>query len=114
MLRIIAATYNKRGLIMRKHTIMRMCGVLLASSLAAGCGEVESGLEPRLDPATMETESPPSPPKAVYRIIGAATPAAPAAPTMNGIPYNGGPVMTGTVNAYYIFYGNWAASDRTI
>jgi hypothetical protein len=25
----------------------------------------------------------------------------------NGINYHGGPVMSGTVNAYFIFYGNW-------
>src|SRR6185436_1062537 len=66
-LRIIAATYNKKGLIMCKHTTMRMCGVLLASSLAAGCGEDESGLDPMLDPATIGTESPLSLPK---RVIG--------------------------------------------
>ncbi|HXO39057.1 MAG TPA: hypothetical protein VN872_10480, partial [Candidatus Acidoferrum sp.] len=27
--------------------------------------------------------------------------------TGNGINYNGGPVMKGTVNAYIIWYGNW-------
>ncbi|WKE66385.1 hypothetical protein PVT67_03800 [Gallaecimonas kandeliae] len=26
----------------------------------------------------------------------------------NGISYHGGPVMLGTVNAYYIWYGNWS------
>ena len=32
------------------------------------------------------------------------------APTgTNGIHYNGGPVMLGTVNLYYIFYGGWTA-----
>lgn len=28
----------------------------------------------------------------------------------NGISYHGGPIMTGTVNLYYIFYGNWSGN----
>jgi hypothetical protein len=27
--------------------------------------------------------------------------------TGNGISYHGGPVMPGTVNVYFIWYGNW-------
>ena len=30
----------------------------------------------------------------------------------NGIVYHGGPVMLGTVNVYYIWYGNWAGNTR--
>jgi hypothetical protein len=30
-----------------------------------------------------------------------------------GISYHGGPVMTGTVNIYYIWYGNWAGNTAT-
>jgi len=37
---------------------------------------------------------------------------APAAPT-NGISYHGGPVMLGTVNIYYIWYGNWSGNTAT-
>jgi len=29
----------------------------------------------------------------------------------NGIVYHGGPVMLGTVNVYYIWYGNWAGNS---
>lgn len=29
----------------------------------------------------------------------------------NGITYHGGPVMTGTVNLYYIWYGNWSGNE---
>lgn len=39
---------------------------------------------------------------------GAAKPGAGAA---NGINYNGGPVMLGTTNMYYIWYGNWSGND---
>ena len=31
--------------------------------------------------------------------------------TSNGINYHGGPVMLGTVNAYYIWYGNWSGNS---
>jgi phosphate-induced protein 1 len=31
----------------------------------------------------------------------------------NGISYHGGPVMLGTTNAYYIWYGNWSGNSAT-
>src|SRR5258706_10245164 len=31
----------------------------------------------------------------------------------SGIFYHGGPVMLGTVNAYYIWYGNWSGNSAT-
>ena len=31
----------------------------------------------------------------------------------NGIVYHGGPVMLGTVNVYYIWYGNWSGNTAT-
>ena len=31
----------------------------------------------------------------------------------NGIYYHGGPVMLGTVNVYYIWYGNWSGNTAT-
>jgi hypothetical protein len=34
-------------------------------------------------------------------------------PTSNGISYHGGPVMLGTTNIYYIWYGNWSGNDAT-
>ena len=33
--------------------------------------------------------------------------------TSNGIDYHGGPVMTGTKNVYYIWYGNWSGNSAT-
>jgi hypothetical protein len=33
--------------------------------------------------------------------------------TSNGIVYHGGPVMLGTVNVYYIWYGNWSGNSAT-
>src|SRR5713101_5100513 len=31
----------------------------------------------------------------------------------NGIFYHGGPVMLGTTNIHYIFYGNWSGNSAT-
>ena len=31
----------------------------------------------------------------------------------NGINYHGGPVMLGTTNVYYIWYGNWSGNSAT-
>jgi hypothetical protein len=39
--------------------------------------------------------------------------AAGAASAAQQIQYHGGPVMTGTTNAYYIWYGNWAGNTAT-
>jgi hypothetical protein len=40
--------------------------------------------------------------------------AKPSRPTSgNGIDYHGGPVMTGTKNVYYIWYGNWSGNSAT-
>src|SRR5262249_45208665 len=33
-----------------------------------------------------------------------------SSPTGYGIAYHGGPIMTGTVKVYYIFYGNWTGN----
>src|ERR1044071_5279981 len=41
--------------------------------------------------------------------IHVGTNAAPA--TGNGINYNGGPGMHGTINVYYIWYGNWGGTS---
>src|SRR5438034_6563304 len=37
-----------------------------------------------------------------------------AGTTGNGINYNGGPVMLGTTNIYYIWYGTWNAGAVSI
>src|SRR5713226_3602023 len=31
----------------------------------------------------------------------------------NGISYHGGPILLGTTNAYYIWYGNWSGNTAT-
>jgi hypothetical protein len=44
-------------------------------------------------------------------LIGTASAAKP--PPRNGISYHGGPVMLGTVNVYYIWYGTWTGNTAT-
>ncbi len=46
-------------------------------------------------------------PTGVGHDVQPAQPTGQAVVTGNGINYNGGPVMKGTVNAYIIWYGNW-------
>src|SRR5512146_595362 len=41
-------------------------------------------------------------------------PARLARPRSNGISYHGGPIITGTTNVYYIWYGSWASSSQSI
>jgi Phosphate-induced protein 1 conserved region/Ricin-type beta-trefoil lectin domain-like len=36
------------------------------------------------------------------------------AASSNGIAYHGGPVMTGPINVYLIWYGNWRSTDSTV
>ena len=63
---------------------------------------------------------PPSIPKHVFPSRGssATNPAGGAATQTgtagNGISYHGGPIMTGTPNLYYIWYGNWAADPGAV
>ena len=45
---------------------------------------------------------------------GPARAAARPARTGNGIFYHGGPIMTGTTNVYYIWYGNWSSGSQSI
>src|SRR5436309_6630292 len=53
----------------------------------------------------------PAPPRVNVQLPDqAAGNAAPGGGSNNGIYYHGGPVMLGTVNAYYIWYGNWAGN----
>ena len=48
--------------------------------------------------------------KAIMPMRGFAVPAVQNAAGANGINYNGGPVMTNTINVYIIWYGNWAGN----
>lgn len=86
----------------QRTTFLRAVAFSACASLAA-CGEAA------VDAPELKI--------AIAPAIGAA-PAAPAAPPVaelvssgNGIDYHGGPVMGGTVNIYYIWYGNWSGNS---
>jgi hypothetical protein len=56
----------------------------------------------------------PAPPRANENANGNSNAAGHAKPTSgNGIFYHGGPLMLGTTNAYYIWYGNWSGNTAT-
>jgi hypothetical protein len=51
----------------------------------------------------------PAPPRVNENANGAGH----AKPSSNGIFYHGGPLILGTTNAYYIWYGNWSGNTAT-
>jgi len=86
----------------------------LAIILAAGVCTV---MLPMLAPGSSDGETKPNG-KGMGTLLnpgngngGEAKAAQPGSGTNNGIFYHGGPVMLGTVNVYYIWYGNWGASE---
>jgi hypothetical protein len=91
---------------------MTRWNVITIAMLFTGC----SGM------VTEETIAPVD--RAVMPLVGARTTAPPRhaspgtgdiaiASTGHGIGYGGGPVMSGTVNLYYIWYGNWGGNSAT-
>ena len=51
--------------------------------------------------------------KAIHRVVPAKDASPFGHPNQNGISYHGGPVMLGTTNVYYIWYGNWSGNSAT-
>jgi len=88
----------------------------LAIILAAGVCTV---MLPMLAPGSSDDETKPNG-KGMGTLLnpgngngGEAKAAQPGSGTNNGIFYHGGPVMLGTVNVYYIWYGNWSGNSAT-
>jgi hypothetical protein len=86
--------------------------LLLAAMFAVGCGgAVDSSMydtsgndvAPSGRGATRESAP----------VVETAKPGGNAAPGANGISYHGGPVLGGTVNVYFIWYGNWTGNAAT-
>ena len=73
---------------------------LLVSLAAAACGGVDNASDARSDDASPSGR-------------GVINDAARAKSRGSGISYHGGPVMGGTPNIYYIWYGNWAGNSAT-
>ncbi len=86
--------------------------VILSSLLAAAaCGGTEEQFDQQ---AQQSTDVQPSGKGGglVSEYMSAAKPGGTAAPG-NGISLHGGPVILGTVNVYYIWYGNWSGNTAT-
>jgi hypothetical protein len=100
------------------HTVR---SALIAGLMLFGCGEAPAPA----DQASSAISGPMR--KGIHRTAGSpvamARPTATAragadpaliVPATNGIGYHGGPVMPGTINAYYIWYGDWNVSDQDV
>jgi hypothetical protein len=80
--------------------------VLLSSLLvAAACG----GTEEQFDDQSVDAQPDG---KGAGTLLNYAKPGGTAAPG-NGISQHGGPVILGTTNVYYIWYGNWTGNTAT-
>jgi len=78
---------------------------LAAGALIAGCAVDESQAQ-QDEQTELNTQKHVSAVKGQSKPTGGGT-------TNNGIYYHGGPVMGGTVNVHYIWYGNWGGNSAT-
>jgi len=84
--------------------------VLLSSLLAAAaCG----GTEEQFDEQAQQSVDVQPDGKGAGTLSNYAQPVKTAKPGGNGISLHGGPVITGTTNMYYIWYGNWSGNTAT-
>jgi len=95
----------------KRSFVVTACAVAVSSlSLAPGCSAPDGALAGEgveSSSAAVDVVAPKA-----HRVRGASSTGAPIATSSltNGIDYHGGPVMTGTVNVYYIWYGNWGTN----
>jgi Phosphate-induced protein 1 conserved region len=87
-------------------------------SFYAGCGSSDSGQAPALDEGTISPASANPDIAPAGRGVGTRENFSHSGSGGhggggNGIFYHGGPVMLGTVNLYYIWYGNWSGNSAT-
>jgi hypothetical protein len=99
-----ARAYDARQM-MKSTMNLSMC--LLACASFAGClaGEDDTTQTTQDDQSEIRT-------KQVHGVKGEAKPGG-GGGGGNGIFYHGGPVMAGTVNLHYIWYGNWSGNSAT-
>src|SRR5262245_65287911 len=90
---------------------MRILGACLLAACLVGCVDTDSDVDPAS--AAQSAVSDDVVPKAITPTRDALV-LTPLAKSGNGINYHGGPVMTGGVNVYYIFYGNWSSGAKSI
>src|SRR6266576_4879857 len=100
ILAVVRVLRRARLLARGKDTTMRVrtsFGWLLV--LLTGCGAADSAADPIENEEAVTAAARVNPVRS-----------APPVSVTNGIRYNGGPIMPGTVNIYYIWYGNWAGN----
>jgi hypothetical protein len=85
---------------------MKILTALLAASLFGGCIADRDEITSETSQDSQEILT-----KHVHRVRTDASPH--HKPSSNGISYHGGPVMTGTPNLHYIWYGNWSGNSAT-
>lgn len=87
---------------------------LTVTVLMVGCG-VEQQPGDELNSSSQELVNPDVRPngKGAGIANNYAKPGGSGGGTSNGISYHGGPVMLGTVNVFYIWYGNWSGNTAT-
>jgi hypothetical protein len=95
-----------------KRRLVWLCLLSAATSGACAAAPETGETEDALDTAAVVSSRREMPIRTAVEQAAAPGGAVPAA-TSNGITYHGGPVMTGTVNLYYIWYGNWAGNSAT-
>jgi len=86
--------------------------VLMSSFLAAAaCGGMEQQVDDQSQSMDVQADGKGGDLRSNY--LNVAKPVGQAAPGANGITLHGGPVLLGTTNVYYIWYGNWSGNTAT-
>src|SRR5690349_2880422 len=85
---------------------MKFIALTIATVLIGGCIAEEDSTDSVAQESQSELR-----PKHEHKVRGEAKP--PKHGANNGISYHGGPVMLGTTDVYYIWYGNWSGNSAT-
>jgi hypothetical protein len=86
---------------------MKLAPLMMTASLLGAC---VADTDPVDEGSTQQAEQNELRPKHVHPVRGEARPPNHGGGG-NGINYNGGPVMLGTTNIHYIWYGNWSGNQ---
>ena len=103
---------------MRKGTLLKLLYASCAMALAAGANAAQVLAPDDDEPDLVPTgkgwgeRATPTPGFVTHGNNGNGQAGKPGSGSSNnGINYHGGPVMLGTTNVYYIWYGNWASNS---
>jgi hypothetical protein len=97
---------------------MRTTSLAICAAIVMATGCMQAGATGEDEAAVKATELAPNGKGFLTRDAAAAVPSGQAGSRRpggggNGISYHGGPVMLGTVNVYYIWYGDWSGNNAT-